>query len=159
MVSACLIGIPCAYDGRSRISESLLEKPFFYDAIVAVCPEILGGQDVPRERAELIGGDGTEILSGRAKVIDKAGRDVSEIYVAGALRALDIVKRAGVSIAFLRERSPSCGVQEIYDGTFSGKTREGKGIFSALLEKEGIRLRGVKGFLNGSKRDNSSETA
>ncbi len=146
MVSACLIGIPCAYDGKPRISKTLYEKLLDYEAIVAVCPEVLEGLGIPREKSELSGGDGTEVLNGKAKSIDGNGRDVTKVYIEGALRTLDIVKRARASTAFLREGSPSCGVKEIYDGTFSGRIREGKGIFSALLEKEGISLNGVKGF-------------
>lgn len=143
VVSACLMGIPCAYDGKSRVSNSVLEKLVSYEAIIAVCPEILGGLKVPRKIAELSGGDGSEVLSGKAKVIDMNGNDITKNYLDGALKALEVVKRAGAEEAFLREGSPSCGVREIYDGTFSHTKRKGKGVFSALLELEGIKLIGV----------------
>lgn len=146
VVSACLIGIPCAYDGKGRISRPLLEKLIGYHAVVAICPEVLGGLKVPREKAEIVGGDGEAVLLGKAKVVNEKGDDITKYYLKGALRAIEIVKNAEAEEAFLREWSPACAVLEIYDGTFTGKKIKGKGVFSALLEKEKIKIEGVKEF-------------
>lgn len=108
---------------------------------VAVCPEVAGGLGTPRRPAEIVGGDGRDVLDGRAGVVDDAGADVTEAFVAGARRALELARRSGATIAVLTDKSPSCGPGEIYDGTFSGTRRTGIGVTAALLARHGIDVR------------------
>lgn len=88
--------------------------------MVAFCPEQAGGLGTPRAAAELVGGDGYDVLDGRARVVDANGVDVTEAFVAGAHRALAAARRAGCAEAVLMPRSPSCGRGEVYDGEFRG---------------------------------------
>lgn len=137
-VSECLNGVPCRYDGRSKPDErarELVNKG-------AVCiSEVLGGLETPRSPAEIQGGDGYDVLDGRARVVTKDGRDVTEAYIAGAGRALEICQKNGVTEAVLKAKSPSCGSGTIYDGSFTGKLKAGFGVAAALLERSGIAVR------------------
>ena len=99
-----------------------------------VCPEVMGGLPTPRDPAEIAGG----------VVRQKSGRSVDEEFRAGARAALKKIKDAGAELAILQSRSPSCGVKEIYDGTFTGRLIKGKGVFAAMLEEEGIRAMDVE---------------
>ncbi|MET9919666.1 DUF523 domain-containing protein [Streptomyces sp. NPDC006435] len=140
LVSACLRGVPCRYDGRGRASGAVAEalagrRP------VAFCPEVAGGLSTPRRPAEIVGGDGHDVLDGRARVVDDTGHDVTAQFVDGAERALEAARRAGCTEALLMPRSPSCGRGTLYDGTFTGTLREGDGVTVALLERHGITVR------------------
>lgn len=139
IVSACLAGEPCAYDGRPRpcpYAERLVRE----GKAVPVCPEVLGGQPVPRTPAEIRNGTGHDVLTGRARVVDRAGVDVTEAFVRGARATLEIATRYGIRTAILKARSPSCGYGRIYDGTFTGKLRAGHGVTAALLVEHGFRI-------------------
>ena len=105
-----------------------------------VCPEEDGGLGTPRPAAEIQGGDGSDVLEGRARVVTEAGVDVTEEYLAGARIALDRARSAGATTAILKARSPSCGKGCIYDGTFTRTPIEGDGVTAALLEREGIHV-------------------
>jgi uncharacterized protein YbbK (DUF523 family) len=107
---------------------------------VLVCPEEEGGLGTPRPRAEIVDGDGRDVLEGRARVVTEAGMDVTEAYLAGARSALDAAQEAGAMTAILKARSPSCGKGVVYDGTFSGTQRAGIGVTAALLEANGIKV-------------------
>ena len=131
-VSACLAGQRCRYDGGSSPSGES-----FADCIF-VCPECLGGLPTPREPAEIVGGDGRDVLNGRARVMDRQGRDVTAAFVQGAEKALAEMQKCGVTHAVLKGKSPSCGTAVIYDGSFKGTMRKGKGVFAELLERNGI---------------------
>ncbi|HLV59896.1 MAG TPA: DUF523 domain-containing protein, partial [Fredinandcohnia sp.] len=105
--------------------------------VVPLCPEVAGGLPVPRPPAEIQGGDGRDVLAGRARVATREG-DVTAFFLAGAEAALAAARAHGVVAAVLKERSPSCGVRQVYDGSFSGQRRSGMGVTAARLEAAGI---------------------
>ena len=139
-VSACLLGQPCRYDGGAKEKAEIAALAREED-ILPVCPECLGGLPVPRAPSEIVGGDGADVLAGRARVRSKDGTDVTDLFLAGAYRALELCRQAGVQEAVLKARSPSCGAGVIYDGSFGGGRRPGWGVFAALLRQNGIRVR------------------
>lgn len=137
IVSACLAGETCRYDGKSDLKPAvkrLVEAQKAYP----VCPEAMGGLKTPRERAEIVGGDGEGVLRGRARVMTASGNDVTQNFITGAEKALDIAKGCGAKMAVLKANSPSCGCGRIYDGTFTRTGRDGYGVFAALLSKNNI---------------------
>ncbi len=137
LVSACLAGLPVRYDGsgnRSHVVSRLVEQ----GRAVLVCPEVDGGLGTPRPPAEITGGDGSDVLGGRARVLTEDGTDVTEAYVKGANRALDAARSSGATAAILKSRSPSCGRGRIYDGTHSKTLTSGDGVTAALLRANGI---------------------
>jgi uncharacterized protein YbbK (DUF523 family) len=107
---------------------------------VAICPEVAGGLPIPRLPAEIQGGDGRDVLEGRAKVVRQDGVDITEAFIKGAHQALSLARKVGAKKAILKARSPSCGVTFIHDGSFTGALREGMGVAAALLKREGIEL-------------------
>jgi uncharacterized protein YbbK (DUF523 family) len=107
---------------------------------IQVCPEEDGGLATPRPPAEIVGGDGHDVLAGRAQVMTATGRDVTQIYIDGARKALEAAKAAGATRAILKSRSPSCGKGVIYDGTFSRTPSIGDGVTAALLAQNGIEV-------------------
>lgn len=127
VVSACLAGIPCRYNGTGVPDETVL-RWLAAGKAVAVCPEVLGGLPVPRPATELVG----------EKVMTADGEEVTEAFQNGAQQALRIACEAGCRRAVLKARSPSCGCGLIYDGTFSGRLIAGDGIFARLLMQAGI---------------------
>ncbi|GAA0393374.1 DUF523 domain-containing protein [Streptomyces luteireticuli] len=144
MVSACLRGVPCRYDGRHKASLEVEQAVAGHD-VVAFCPEVAGGLATPRRPAELVGGDGHDVLDGTARVVEDTGRDVTAEFVEGARRALAAARRAGCSQALLMPRSPSCGRGSVYDGSFTGRPVAGDGVTAALLERNGIDVRPAPG--------------
>lgn len=128
-VSACLLGENCKYNGGNNYSEKVSEYIKGYD-VVPVCPEVLGGLPIPRESAEIVNG----IVS------YKDGTSVDKEFRQGAETALKILKEQQVDLVILQSRSPSCGVNTIYDGSFNGKIISGKGVFADLLQKNGIKV-------------------
>ncbi|MGA4845432.1 DUF523 domain-containing protein [Streptomyces sp. G5(2025)] len=144
LVSACLRGIPCRYDGRDKASPALDEAVAGRE-VVPFCPEAAGGLPTPRRPAELVGGDGHDVLDGRARVVEDTGRDVTAAFVDGARRALAAARRAGCTEALLMPRSPSCGHGAVYDGSFGGELVAGDGVTAALFERNGISVRPVPG--------------
>ncbi|MFZ5768299.1 MAG: DUF523 domain-containing protein [Bacillota bacterium] len=142
LVSACLLGVRCRYDGGSNFSPEVAGA-MGTCCLIPVCPEVLGGLPIPRPPAEVVGGDGTDVLARRARVVTREGGDVTDAFVRGAEEVLRLAKLAGAEEAWLKGRSPSCGVKCIHDGTFSGGMRPGPGVTAALLGKEGLRLREI----------------
>ena len=132
LVSRCLLGEPCRYDGRSKPDQRVMELEKRY-CLVPVCPEVLGGLPTPRPPAE-IQPDG--------RVVNREGKDVTREYEEGAHRALELAVQEGCRIAVLKENSPSCGCKEIYDGSFSKKLIPGQGVAARLLTEHGIRVLG-----------------
>ena len=131
LISACLLGMSCRYNGEGQIipgTDKLMEKHH----LVPICPEIYGGLSTPREPSEIKNG----------RVISKSGNDLTEYFERGAEEILALAKLYHCKYAILKERSPSCGYKEIYDGTFSGKIINGNGILAALLLKNGIVIIG-----------------
>lgn len=126
--------------------DDLFERWRAEGRLVPFCPEVAGGLPVPRPPAEIVGGDGADVLDGAARVVADTGEDVTEAFVAGARLALETARRAGARVALLKESSPSCGSRMIYDGTFTGTWVAGDGVTAALLEREGIRVFGEEGL-------------
>lgn len=129
LVSACLLGLKCRYDGKEVSNLEVLKIKEKY-SLIPVCPEQLGGLSTPRPPAEIK----------NARVINNKNKDVTEEYNRGAEEALKLAKIFDCKYAILKERSPSCGYGQIYDGTFSGKLIPGKGITAELLIKNGIKV-------------------
>ena len=129
LVSACLLGENCKYSGGNNRNERVLEYVKGHE-VIPICPEVMGGLSTPRPPAEIVDG----------VVINKEGVNVDMEYRLGAQRALEIALREGAEAAILQSRSPSCGVREIYDGTFSGARIPGMGVTARLLKEHGIRV-------------------
>lgn len=139
-MSSCFAGIPCRYDRKHRLVKAIQEMVEKGEAI-PVCPEQLGGLPTPRNPAEIVGGDGGDVLDGKAKVIDCEGNDVTKQYKKGAYEALKIAKQFEVEEAILKEKSPSCGSCWIFNGEFQGVKKPGEGVTTALFRRHGIRVR------------------
>ncbi len=137
LVSRCLLGDVCRYDGRRIESEKTRGLAEEY-SLVPVCPEQEGGLSTPRPVAEIRGGDGGDVLDGRARVIVvESGVDLTPAFLRGAEVAAEAAVRAGAAVAFLKSRSPSCGCGEIVVG---GEKIAGDGVAAALLKRRGIRV-------------------
>ncbi|WP_379161015.1 DUF523 domain-containing protein [Paenibacillus sp. sgz5001063] len=139
IVSSCLAGMQVRYNGTACLDETI-QKLLDNNQAVAVCPELLGGFSTPREPAEIVGGDGDAVLDGKAKVVDRLGKDVTGMYLQGAYEALGQAQRLNAAIVVLKENSPSCGSSMIYNGSFSGRKIPGQGVTSALLRRSGIEV-------------------
>ncbi len=139
LVSACLLGLPTAYDGRGHPLAELIRLAAM-GRVIPVCPEVAGGLPVPRPPAEIVGGSGGDVLDGRARVLTASGEDVSEAYIRGAEAALALVRRYGIRLAVMKARSPSCGPSGIYDGTHSRRLVPGEGVAVALLRRAGVEV-------------------
>jgi len=141
LVSACLVGERVRYNGIVKNFESHVLKSWNRQGwVVAICPEVAGGLPVPRPSSEISGSDGNQVLNGRQKVINIKGQDVTKYFLDGAQKALELAILLGIRLAILKEGSPSCGSNYIYDGSFSGIKKPGKGVTTALLEENGIRV-------------------
>ena len=129
LVSMCLLGINCKYNGGNNLSEEVLE--YIKDKeVYPICPEIMGGLKTPRNPSEIQGN----------KVINNIGEDVTQQYLKGAEEALKIAKLFNIKKAILKAKSPSCGNGKIYDGTFTSTLIEGDGITTKLLKENGIEV-------------------
>ena len=129
MVSACLLGEKCKYNGGDNLSEKVLAFTAGHE-VIPVCPETAGGLPVPRTSCEIADG----------VVIDSAGLSRDKEFRAGAEACLRLAKEKGIDLAILQSRSPSCGVNQVYDGTFSGHLIKGSGVFAALLRENGFTI-------------------
>ncbi|MCX6759915.1 MAG: DUF523 domain-containing protein [Candidatus Nealsonbacteria bacterium] len=136
LVSACLLGVNCQYNGESDFAKELLDFLKDKGEFIAVCPEVLGGLPIPRDGAEIIGD----------KVKTVKGKDVTKEFLIGAEKVLKFAKENNIHLAILKAKSPSCGVGMIYDGTFSRKLIKGDGITAALLKKNGIKVMTEKDY-------------
>ncbi len=133
IVSACLVGINCKYDGKNNYSKKIEDLVYKGEAI-PVCPEILGGLSTPRVPCEIIK------KSSETKVINADGVDQTSNFIKGAEATLKIALAVGADSAIFQKRSPSCGVYEIYDGTHSNVLIKGQGITSKLLKENGLKV-------------------
>lgn len=129
LCSACLLGIRCRYDGRSRPNRKVVELSK-KELLIPVCPEQLGGLPTPRDPSEQRG----------KKVVTRAGKDVTKNFEQGARQVLKIARLFGIREAIFKQRSAACGCGKVYDGGFSGKIIRGDGITTALLKKNGIKV-------------------
>ena len=127
LVSACLLGVCCRYDGQSKPCEAVLALGAKH-TLIPVCPEQLGGLPTPRPPAEIQG----------ERVVNRAGQDVTPAYRQGAEEALKLCRLLQCGCAILKAKSPSCGKGLVYDGAFSGTLREGNGVAAALLLQNGV---------------------
>lgn len=129
LVSACLLGKNCKYNGGNNLNQRVLDFIEGHE-VIGVCPEQLGGLSTPRLPAEIVDG----------VVTNKEGVSVDAEFRKGAQAALAAALENKVDLAILQSRSPSCGVKEIYDGSFSGKKIKGQGVFAKLLSAHGIKV-------------------
>ena len=135
LASACLCGVPCRYDGRA-VPHAALERLHAEGKVIAVCPELLGGLDAPRNPCERSG----------SRVHDTQGRDLTEAFQSGASRTLALAREKGITVAVLKDKSPSCGNSVIYDGTFSGRVIPGQGVTAELLRENGLTVYSDESF-------------
>lgn len=156
LVSACLMGEPVRYDGKSLLQEDALFQQWqAQQRLVMVCPEVAGGLNTPRDPAEIICHDttaqgfpptniaslsGQGVLQGKARVQTNTGEDVSQAFISGAQLALNICQQQNIHFALLSARSPSCGNEKIYSGQFNGQLIDGQGVTAALLSQHGIQV-------------------
>ena len=137
IVSACLLGKNCKYNGGNNYNEAIVE--FLKDKeVIAVCPEVMGGLPTPRKPSEIVHG----------VVTNTEGVSVDNEFRQGAKVAMDLIKNEEIECAILQSRSPSCGTKQIYDGTFSKRLIEGQGIFAEQLAKKEIKLIDSDEFAN-----------
>ncbi|OMD91461.1 DUF523 domain-containing protein [Paenibacillus odorifer] len=147
LVSSCLAGMKVRYNGTDCLDEKI-QKLLNENQAIAVCPELLGGFSTPREPAEIVGGDGEDVLAGTAKVVDRSGTDVTELYLKGAYITLEKAQEVSATMVVLKENSPSCGSTMIYNGEFKGKKIAGNGVTAALLRKNGIEVTSEESWLS-----------
>ena len=129
MVSACLLGENCKYNGGNNRRQDLLRLLSGHE-VIPVCPEVLGGLPTPRVPAEIVNG----------AVINREGFPVDDAFRRGAGKALEMAEKEKPNLIILQSRSPSCGVKEIYDGTFSGKLIPGHGVFAGMALQAGFHV-------------------
>lgn len=129
LVSACLLGENCKYNGGNNRNERVLRYVAGHE-IIPVCPEMLGGLPCPRKPVEWVGD----------RVLTRDGDDCTENFRLGVQRAMDVIASKHVDLAILQSRSPTCGVKQIYDGTFSGTRIDGMGALARALKARGIPL-------------------
>jgi len=141
------VGVACRYDGNDNLV-SKIEDLLQQEDTVLICPEVLGGLPTPRPSAEIIGGNGDDVLDGKAKVMTKDGEDVTESFVSGAYKALEQIKNLQPEYIILKERSPSCGSSTIYTGEFNGNKQTGYGVTTALFKRHGLKVISEEDFEN-----------
>lgn len=131
LVSACLLGVSCRYDGRDNYCD-LLDRLKGRHHLIPVCPESYGGLPIPREPSEIRG----------ERVVSRSGENVTSQFHRGAEALMRLAEYFDCEFAVLKERSPSCGAGQIYDGSFSKKLTAGDGIFAGMLKSKGIQVIG-----------------
>lgn len=129
LVSACLLGENCKYNGGNNRNERVLRYVQGHE-VIPVCPEVLGGLPCPRKPVEWVG----------KRVLTRDGDDCTENFRIGVQKALEVIAGQQVDLAILQSRSPTCGVKQIYDGTFSGVRIDGQGVLAKALAARGIPL-------------------
>lgn len=139
IVSACFLGIKCRHDGNTKPNEKVIAL-MSKEVLIPVCPEQLGGLPTPRARCEINGTGGDNVIDGNGTVVDPDGNDHTNQYLKGAQEVLKIARMCSVKEVILKQKSPSCGCGMIYDGTFSGRLKEGDGVTTAFLKKNGITV-------------------
>ena len=143
LVSACLLGVACRYDGKSCPALELRDLAT-EGKVITICPEVVGGLPTPRLPAEIeeayAGLDGHAVLDGRTRVLSSDGVDVTAQFIKGAETALAVARKLGIRQAILRAHSPSCGAGLTHDGRFAGELVPGDGVTAALLKRNGIQV-------------------
>ena len=143
LVSACLVGENCKYNGKNNKNEKIIE--FLKDKeVILVCPEVMGGLTTPRLKSEILNN----------KVINEINEDVTSYFVNGAKIALQRAINNDIKLAILKEKSPSCGSKKIYNGKFNGTLIDGSGVFATMLKEKGITIlseEDFKDYYHGSR--------
>ena len=142
IVSACLAGDNCKYNGGNNLNQKMMEFLQTHE-MIKVCPEVLDGLPTPRPSAEIVDG----------KVMNTEGKNITKEFTLGAQKAFEIVQQENPDLIILQSRSPSCGIKQIYDGTFSGKKIPGHGLFAELCikaEYKVLDIEDIDGYLSGS---------
>lgn len=139
VVSSCLAGMKVRYNATDSMDTNI-QLLVEAKKAVTVCPELLGGFTIPREPAEIVGGNGDDVLEGNARVVELSGKDVTEMYIQGAYQALRMAQDLGALLIVLKEGSPSCGSAMIYNGEFNNGKQAGFGVTTALLRREGYTV-------------------
>ena len=142
VVSACLAGFKCRYDGDNNLNTHI-EEMVKNGSAIPVCPEELGGLTTPRIPAEIVVQN-----DGSHRVINRDGQDVTEQFLSGAQKALKVAQEIGAESAILKHRSPSCGCGQIYDGSFSKSLVKANGITADLFIKNGIKVTTEEDYKN-----------
>lgn len=137
LVSACLAGVNCKYNGGNNLDPQVVEFIMNKD-VIKICPELLAGMKTPRECAEIVDGI----------VTTASGENVDEVYRTAVKFAMKKIENSNIELAILQSRSPTCGVNEIYDGSFSGKLIHGQGLFAKALKEKGIPVVDADDFKN-----------
>ena len=140
IVSACLAGDYCKYNGGNNLNQKMMDFLKSHE-IIKVCPEVLGGLPIPRPSAEIVHG----------QVMNNDGKNITKEFTLGAQKAFEIVKKEKPDLIILQSRSPSCGIKQIYDGTFSNTVISGDGITARKLKKAGIRIFGEGNVMHFSE--------
>ncbi|MDQ6998718.1 MAG: DUF523 domain-containing protein [Mariprofundus sp.] len=141
LISACLLGERVRYDGKhSLIHSDVLQAWEQQGRLIMLCPEVAGGLPIPRPPAEIAAGDAKAIINGEGAIRRKDGSDVTEAFMAGAEMALALCMQHDIRVAILKEGSPSCGVNRVNDGSFSGTKIRGLGVTACLLAQHGIAV-------------------
>lgn len=136
LVSACLLGIPCRYNSRSKPHKEIFE---YLDIItpVPICPEQLGGLPTPRPSSYFVGGDGTDVMDGKAVLINREGIDVTNHFMHGAENVCNLAMLLNIEWAILKEKSPSCGTHHVW---LKDRLISGLGVTAAMLKRMGVSL-------------------
>ena len=139
LISACLCGVNCKYNGLNNYNE-ICDKLLASGKAILVCPEQLGGLPTPRIPSEIIGKSSNILTYNNGSVIDKNGNDATSQFLKGAQETLQIAKKMNIKKAILKDGSPSCGVNYIYDGNFNGTKIKGMGLTAQLLKESSIDI-------------------
>jgi uncharacterized protein YbbK (DUF523 family) len=141
-ISACLVGVRCRWNGQAKLNNKA-QRIFRQGKGVLVCPEVSAGLPTPRPACEIVGGNGSDVLKGRAKVMNKRKKGYSKYFIQGAQNTYQEIKALGIKKVLLKSGSPSCGVMNIYSGKFNGRKKKGSGVLAALLKDKGFTLEEV----------------
>jgi uncharacterized protein YbbK (DUF523 family) len=148
LVSACLLGVKCRFDGKDALDEkliSILKK--IHTIVIGVCPEEIGGLIGIRGPFEIVG-ESSKIWQGKAKIIDREGFNMSRYFINGANTVCKIATLNNIDFAILKSNSPACSSEFIYDGTFKNRLKKGMGICAYLLKKKGVKVISENEFKN-----------
>lgn len=139
LLSACLAGFNVRYNGTNAQND-LAKWLLLNGQAITMCPEILAGFSIPRASAEINGGTAADILNQveKVRVLEENGRDVTSQFVHGVELGMKIVAENDIQVAFLKDGSPTCGVDKVYTGNFDGKKKDGMGVFAQSLQQQGI---------------------
>lgn len=133
------MGTKCRFNGTDKLNKKVMELAK-KETLIPVCPDLLVGMFVPRGPFEIIQGTGQDVLDGRSKVISKEGKDFTQQFTKAAKLTLELTRVLGIKEMIGKQKSPTCGCGQIFDGTFSGKLINGDGVATAYLKKNGIKV-------------------